>query len=277
MRVARARRSRSARADVARPGRRVRPSLVVEPGVLPCGLAEALPSRHGSRFPLASWAAAVRPCGRLGVRWRGPARRRLVEWPARASRRLSAVHGDRADLAITNAGLNLTSEVAKLTPPDWYLRLSSAERLYIGGRVRGFMNTADRDAARSWKVPAENTAVEGRMEFNAELPMAPSGWRVREALSYDLPVLWPSEYEAIVRAFEHAGREQRKAFLRRSGVRWCVLPSPSNSRSRRSRTGRGRKLFECDPSATRVVVTTTGRIGTIPTGNVPHFSTDLPR
>jgi prepilin-type N-terminal cleavage/methylation domain-containing protein len=169
-----------------------------------------------------------------------------------------------ADLAITNAGLNLTSEVAKLTPPDWYQRLSSAERLYIGGRVRGFMNTADRDAAQSWKVPAENTAVEGRMELNAELPMAPSGWRVREALSYDLPVLWPSEYEAIVRAFEHAGAEQRKAFLRRSAVRWCVLPSPSEKPLAEVAHWEGMKLVECDPSATRVVVTTTGRIGADP-------------
>ena len=77
------------------------------------------------------------------------------------------------------------------------------------------------------------------MELNAELPMAPSGWRVREALSYDLPVLWPSEYEAVVRPFEQPGAQQRDAFLRRSGVRWCVLPSASAaSRSSRWRTGR---------------------------------------
>ena len=177
------------------------------------------------------------------------------------------------DLAITNAGLNLTTDVAKLTPPAWYLRLSSAERLYIGGRVRGFMNTADRDAAQSWKVPAENTAVEGRMELNAELPMAPSGWRVREALWYDLPVLWPSEYEAVVRAFEHAGREQRNAFLRRSGVRWCVLPSPSGTPLAEVAHWEGMKLVECDPSATRVFVTTTGRSAPIPTGNAPRCST----
>ena len=102
------------------------------------------------------------------------------------------------------------------------------------------------------------------MELNAELPMAPSGWRVREALSYDLPVLWPSEYEAIVRAFEHAGREQRKAFLRRSGVRWCVLPSPSETPLAEVSHWEGMKLVECDPSATRVFVTTTGRIGADP-------------
>ena len=85
------------------------------------------------------------------------------------------------------------------------------------------------------------------MELNAELPMAPSGWRVREALSYDLPVLWPSEYEAVVRAFEHAGREQRDAFLRRSGVRWCVLPSPSEQPIAEVAHWEGLKLVECDP------------------------------
>ena len=168
------------------------------------------------------------------------------------------------DLAITNAGLNLTSEVAKLTPPRWYPRLSSAERLYIGGRVRGFMNTADRDAAQSWKVPAENTAMEGRMELNAELPMAPSGWRVREALSYDLPVLWPSEYEAIVRAFEHAGREQRKRSCGAAACDGVLLPSPSEKPLAEVAHWEGMKLVECDPSATRVFVTTTGRIGADP-------------
>jgi prepilin-type N-terminal cleavage/methylation domain-containing protein len=165
------------------------------------------------------------------------------------------------DLAITNGGLNLTSDVAKLTPPDWYVRLSGPERVYIGGRVRGFMNTADQDAAKSWKIPAEQTAVEGRMELNAELPMAPSGWRVREALSYDLPVLWPSEYEAVVRAFEHAGRAQRDAFLRRSGVRWCVVPSPSGKPIAEVAHWEGMKLVECGPTATRVFVTTASRTG----------------
>ena len=122
------------------------------------------------------------------------------------------------------------------------------------------MNTADKDAAQSWKVPAENTAIEGRMELNAELPMAPSGWRVREALSYDLPVLWPSEYEAVVRLFEHAGRQQRDAFLRRSGVRWCIVPSASEQPIVEVAHWET-KLFECGPTATRVFTTTNVSLG----------------
>jgi prepilin-type N-terminal cleavage/methylation domain-containing protein len=166
------------------------------------------------------------------------------------------------DLAITNAELNLTTDVRKLMPPRWYTQLSSSERVYIGGRVRGFMNTRDPDAAQSWKVPAERTAIEGRMELNAELPMAPSGWRVREALSYDLPVLWPSEYEAVVRAFEHAGRPQRDAFLRRSGVRWCIVRAPSGGTPVLTEVAHWEmRLVECGPSATRVFVSTGASVG----------------
>ena len=170
-----------------------------------------------------------------------------------------------ADLGITNADLNLTTDVTKLMPPAWYSRLASSDRVYIGARVRGFMNTKDPDAAQSWKVPAESTAIEGRMELNAELPMAPSGFRVREALSYDLPVLWPQAYEAVVRAFEHAGRRERAAFLRRSGVRWCVVsPSSAGTAALLEVAHWDMRLVECGPSASRVFVTTKADIGADP-------------
>src|SRR5204863_7693256 len=106
------------------------------------------------------------------------------------------------------------------------------QRVYIGGRVRGFMNPNDPDAVKTWQIPAESTAVEGRMELNAELPMAPSGWGVREALSYDLPYLWPAGYGATGRRFEPAAAPERAAFLRRSGVRRCVLPLTENRQYR---------------------------------------------
>jgi hypothetical protein len=128
------------------------------------------------------------------------------------------------DLAVTNGGLNPTLEVARLSPPAWFTAASGPSRVYIGGRVRGYMNTDDPDGAPTWQIPAEATAVAGRMELNADLPMAPSGWRVRESLSYDLPYLWPNEYEQTVRRFERAPAEERDAFLRRTGVALCVLP-----------------------------------------------------
>jgi hypothetical protein len=164
-----------------------------------------------------------------------------------------------ADLLVTNGGLNPTLDVARLTPPAWFTAAAGSTRLYIGGRVRGYMNTGDPDAAQAWQIPAEADAVQGRMELNADLPMAPSGWGVREALSYDLPYLWPAEYEATVKRFENASPAERDAFLRRSGVRWCVLPD-----ARADYPGQAgwrviadvpnwnMRVYECHPDATRV-------------------------
>lgn len=158
-----------------------------------------------------------------------------------------------ADLAVSNGGLNPTMNAARLAPPAWYAASHGPQRVYVGGRVRGFMNTSDPDATGSWRMPANTTAVEGRTQLNAELPMAPSGFRVREALSYDLPHLWPPEYEAAVEQFERSGPDARHAFLRRSGVRRCVLPmeEPRQFRVVADVPGWNMRVFECDPGATR--------------------------
>jgi prepilin-type N-terminal cleavage/methylation domain-containing protein len=168
-----------------------------------------------------------------------------------------------ADLVVTNAGLNPTMNIATLAPPPWYTASSGEQRLYIGGRVRGFMNTSDPDATGSWQIPAGTTAIEGRMALNAQLPLSPSGYRVREALSYDLPYLWPAEYEAAVKQFEAAGPAQRLAFLRRSAVRRCVLPQgqwPIVGEA----PGWNMRVFECDPGATRLFLATAVGVATDP-------------
>ncbi len=177
-----------------------------------------------------------------------------------------------ADLVITNGGLNMTMDLARLEPPAWFTAAGgSGQRLYIGGRVRGYMNSADPDGASTWHIPAERTAIEGRMELNALLPMAPSGWRVREALSYDLPYVWPAQYEATVRQFEQAGPAARDAFLRRSGVRWCVV-----SRLHQDHIGAPdwraiaevddwtMRVYECHPDATRVLIASSIAVATDP-------------
>jgi prepilin-type N-terminal cleavage/methylation domain-containing protein len=168
-----------------------------------------------------------------------------------------------ADLVVTNVGLNPTLDAARLTPPAWFSAASGPTRLYIGGRVRGYMNTGDPDAAPAWQIPAEATAVQGRMELNANLPMAPSGWSVREALSYDLPYLWPAEYEATVRRFENATADERDAFLRRTGVRWCVLPSAHDNYAAQASwrvvadvADWNMRVYECHPDASRVAFAT---------------------
>ena len=169
------------------------------------------------------------------------------------------------DLAVVNGDLNPTSAVENMSAPDWYRALASSDRVYVGGRLRGYMNPKDRDATTAWEIPAEASAVEGRIALNAEIPMAPSGWDVREALSYDLPVLWPSEYEATVRRFEQASEAERAVFLRRSGVRWCVLPDDRSGWPMVTRIPRWHMaLFDCDPTATRVFVTTRASSGQDP-------------
>jgi hypothetical protein len=187
---------------------------------------------------------------------------------AERRRRLAAVVfvAACADLAITNGGLNLTMDVARLAPPAWYSAAAGPERIYIGGRMRGYMNGADPDGTPEWQIPAEPTAVEGRMVLNAQLPMAPSGWRVREALSYDLPYLWPSEYEATLHRFEEADREQRDAFLRRSGVRVCVLPEaqPRPFTKLAGVPDWNMAVYECDAAATRAFVTPAAAIASDP-------------
>jgi len=158
------------------------------------------------------------------------------------------------DLAASSAGLNPTMEVDRLSPPAWFTSASGPGRVYLGGRVRGYMNGEDPDGVATWQIPADATAVAGRMVLNAQLPMAPSGWRVREALSYDLPYLWPAEYEAAVKRFEQATPEQRQVFLRRAGVRWCVLPAavPRPWRAMADVSDWNMRVFECNPGASRL-------------------------
>jgi prepilin-type N-terminal cleavage/methylation domain-containing protein len=128
------------------------------------------------------------------------------------------------------------------------------------------MNGTDPDGVKEWQIPAEATAIEGRMLLNAQLPMAPSGWRVREALSYDLPYLWPAEYDATLRRFEEADRDRRAAFLRRSGVRRCVLPVNGHREYARVAdvADWNMSVFECDPDARRVFVTRTVDVASTP-------------
>jgi hypothetical protein len=161
-----------------------------------------------------------------------------------------------ADLAITNTPLNMTMDTAKLAPPSWYLASAGPQRVYVGARFRGYMNGKDPDGVPTWQIPAEGTAIEGRMELNAELPMMPSGWGVREALSYDLPYLWPAEYEATLRHFEQADTSSRAAFLRRTGVRRCVLPAAESRQFRviAEVPDWNMRVFECNPGATRALL-----------------------
>lgn len=139
-----------------------------------------------------------------------------------------------ADLVVTNAGVNPTLPASLVGPPAWVeaTQAEGGERVYYGGRSRGWVDARDVDAPKRWTIPAEFSAIEGRAVLNAQLGLSPSPWGVREIVSYDLPVLWPREYEQMLQRFEAAGREERLRFLSRAGVRYCVLPDPPTPSSR---------------------------------------------
>jgi hypothetical protein len=161
-----------------------------------------------------------------------------------------------ADLAVANRGLNPTADAATFSPPAWYVESAGPARVYLGGRFRGFMNTNDPDGTPPASTPADLPDIRDRMRLNAELPMAPSGWQVREALSYDLPALRPAEYETAMKEFEQSGPEVRATFLRRAGVRRCVLPIAEGRpyAAVADVPDWGMRVYDCHPQATRVVI-----------------------
>ena len=77
------------------------------------------------------------------------------------------------------------------------------------------------------------------MELNAELPMAPSGWRVREALSTTCRICGRRSTRRPSGGSSRRTPAERAAFLRRSGVRRCVLPAHRTAAVARRRGGAG--------------------------------------
>ena len=137
-----------------------RSSLFLMPDLV-ARAARALAESAHLRDPAAG-AAFLGPHGPVaaGARVRAPVRRRAVDRRhlPRPPRRAAVLFiATCADLLIANGGLNPTTETANLTPPAWYQESAGAQRLYVGGRVRGFMNTNDPDAVRTWQLPAGAT------------------------------------------------------------------------------------------------------------------------
>ena len=101
------------------------------------------------------------------------------------------------------------------------------ERVYVGGRLEGYVNVSDVDAPKYASYPDDRyTQMEQRHLVVAELVFHPSGARVRESLSYDLPLLWPLDYARAVGRFKFAPREDRLRYLARVGTRFVILPTP---------------------------------------------------
>jgi membrane protein YfhO len=149
----------------------------------------------------------------------------------RRERRLAlAVFGAIAvvDLLASNAGINPTIDASLIATPAWAQQIAPGthERVYVGGRLEGYVNTTDVDAPRYARYLDEYNELEQRYLIINQFMLHPSGIRVRESMSYDLPVLWPTEFAKAGGWFQIAPRADRLRYLRRVGTRYVILPTP---------------------------------------------------
>ncbi len=170
------------------------------------------------------------------------------------------------DLAASNSDVNPTMNAAALGPPAWVdvMNAHPGERLYMGGRLEGWINPLDPDAPKWVSPPDATSPTDARYLAVNELMYSPSGWQVRESISFDLPLLWPLDYARLITRFRGATREERLRVLQRIGTRFCVLPTPPYSGAKPLASLRGipqMQLYECHPDATRVTVVPDALIG----------------
>ena len=131
------------------------------------------------------------------------------------------------------------------------------ERVYVGGRLEGYVNTTDVDAPKYARYLDEYTELEQRYLIVGQFVFHPSGHRIRESMSYDLPVLWPTEFARAGGWFKIAPREDRLRFLSRVGTRFVLLPTPPYPGAQplaRMVGAEQLQLYDFNPSARRAYV-----------------------
>jgi hypothetical protein len=136
-------------------------------------------------------------------------------------------------------------------PPDMH------ERVYIGGRLEGYVNTTDVDAPKYARYLDEFPEMEQRYLVVGEFLFHTSGSRIRESMSYDLPVLWPTDFARAGGWFKVAPREDRLRYLARVGTRFVLLPTPPypGARPLASMIGAEQQhLYDFNPGARRTYV-----------------------
>ena len=132
------------------------------------------------------------------------------------------------DLLASNSDVNPTTDPALIREPEWVQKIPADmhERVYIGGRLEGYVNTSDDDAPKYARNLEEYSQMEQRYVVVSEFLFQPSGSRIRESMSYDLPVLWPVEFARTLSLFHISSRDARMRFLKRVGTRYVLLPNP---------------------------------------------------
>jgi hypothetical protein len=132
------------------------------------------------------------------------------------------------DLLASNASVNPTIDPKLLAEPAWlsHVPRDMHERVYVGGRPEGYVNTADDDAPKYARSMDQYSEMEGRYVVIGEYLFQPSAARIRESMSYDLPVLWPIEFARAHSLFTISSTAARLRFLERAGTRFALLPLP---------------------------------------------------
>jgi hypothetical protein len=170
------------------------------------------------------------------------------------------------DLLASNSDVNPTIDPSLIRPPDWVQKLPPGmhERVYVGGRLEGFVNTADDDAPKYAELLEGYSQMELRHLIVSEFLIQPSGARVRESMSYDLPMLWPVPFAKTKSLFNISSRGARMRFLTRVGVRYALLPYPPFPGAQPLAgmiVTDQMHLYEIDPHASRVTVVPDAFVG----------------
>lgn len=132
------------------------------------------------------------------------------------------------DLLASNADVNPTIDASLIAAPAWTREIPRDlhERIYVGGRLEGYVNTTDVDAPKYARYLDEYSEMQQRYLIVNQFVFYPSGIGLRESMSYDLPVLWPTDFARAGGWFRISTREGRLRFLQRAGVRYVILPTP---------------------------------------------------
>ena len=164
------------------------------------------------------------------------------------------------DLVASNRSVSPTLAIEDLAEPEWLRSVprDMHERIYVGGRLEGYVNVYDVDAPKYASYPDDRyTQLEQRHLVVAELLFFPSGARIRESLSYDLPLLWSLDYARLIGRFKYAPREDRLRYLAIAGTRFAILPTPPFPGARPLARLEGvdqLQLYDVNPAARRAFV-----------------------
>lgn len=132
-----------------------------------------------------------------------------------------------ADLVTRAWPINPTFNPSNLAQPAWVaaVQVDPHARFYIGGKRDGTLDVADPDASPAYLNAPGLTGSASRAALSGQTAFYPSAWRVREMLSYDLTVIWSRIFDVTTKQFLRSSAIERDRFLRRTGVRFRILPA----------------------------------------------------